>query len=80
MMRDVMAVLPYSPDFIPLKRRGAEKLLESVDYDLDLLTEDQISAVRRLYFLDSDLTVMEQIQASCIACSPGTCTFNKKVG
>jgi hypothetical protein len=72
--------LPYNPELIPVTRRGCETLLESTDWDLDRLTADQISAIRRLYYLDSDFTVMEQIQASRSNHSPGVSTSNKMVG
>ena len=58
--------LPYSDKFIPHHRRGAEVLLESVDFELDELTPEQIAACRALYFLDDDRTVEQRVQAGSI--------------
>jgi hypothetical protein len=51
--------LPYDSKLIPLKRRGAYVLLESVGFDDDALTPEQRAAVRELYFLDDKRTVRE---------------------
>lgn len=51
---------PYSDKIIPHHRRGCEVLLESVNYNLSLLTAAQITACREIYHLDDDLTI-EQI-------------------
>jgi hypothetical protein len=51
-MRDHMP-MPFRYDLIPYSRRGCEVLIESTCGDLDLLSSEQIVAIRRLYFLDS---------------------------
>ena len=52
---------PYRSSFIPHHRRGAEVLLESVDWNLDLLTAEQVAACRTLYFLDDNRSVEQLI-------------------
>jgi hypothetical protein len=55
--------LPYSDKFIPIRRRGAMVLLESVDYDVDFLTVDQLAAVRILFWLEDGRTIRELVLA-----------------
>jgi hypothetical protein len=47
-------VLSYRPDFIPRTRRGAEVLLESAGWDPDILTPEQIAAIKDLYHINGD--------------------------
>ena len=54
--------LPYLSSFIPNRRRGVEVLLESVDWNLDFLTDEQLAACRFLYFLDTDLSVADLVR------------------
>lgn len=55
-------MLPYQPDFIPHHRRGAEVLLESAGWDLEILSPEQITAIRSLYSLDDDRSLEQRVR------------------
>ena len=63
LLRVTILVLPYSPDFIPHHRRGAEALLASVQWDPERLTHQQQAAIALLYFLNDPRSVADRVRA-----------------
>jgi hypothetical protein len=55
--------LPYRKDLIPKHRRGAEVLLESVEWRPELLTAEQLASCRSLYFLDDPRSIADLVSA-----------------
>lgn len=54
---------PFDPSLIPRTRRGVEVLLEAADFDLELLSCEQLQSIRKLYFLDDARPFAELIRA-----------------
>jgi predicted DNA binding protein len=55
--------LPYRSDIIPHHRRGCEVLLESVDFEIDQLTPEQLAAIRKAYYLDDPRSIRELVES-----------------
>ena len=53
---------PTPDSFMPDRRAGVILLLESVGWNPDKLTPAQISRIRELYHLDSDIPIVELLK------------------